>query len=284
MDSEKFAANIDRSIDSAVEWLNANFSAQFRFISDLVDIVVSTLQTALLFPPALVVIMAIAIVSFRISGWKTAIFSLLGLLFCYFMKLWEPTMETMALIIVGTFIALAVALPLGVLSARSKLLSKAIRPLMDFMQTMPAYVYLIPAAALLGIGKSTAILAMAIIALAPPLRLTNLGISQVPREYVELGRSFGTKRRQLLFKIQVPSALPTIMAGVNQSLMFALSMAVIAGIVGAGGLGVIVYKAIMLLEIGKAFDSGLAIVIMAIIMDRTIQDSVKLLHKGSLKK
>jgi glycine betaine/proline transport system permease protein len=200
------------------------------------------------------------------------------------MNLWHETMITTALVIVATAGGLLIAIPFGILAASNNVVNHITRPIMDFLQTMPPYVYLIPAIALLGFGGSSAISATAIMAIPPALRLTNLGIRQVPVERLEVGKAFGATSGQVLMKIQIPSALPTIMAGVNQSLMLALSMAVIAGIIGAGGLGKEVYAAIRFLEIGKAFDAGLAIVILAIILDRISQGAINLIKKGPREK
>jgi glycine betaine/proline transport system permease protein len=196
------------------------------------------------------------------------------------MGLWEDTIRTTALIVLATAIALAVAIPTGILAATSRIVDGVSRPLMDFIQTMPPYVYLIPAVAILGFDRAPAIVATVIVAIAPPLRLTNLGIREVPVERIELGRAVGATGSQILWKIKFPSALPMIMAGVNQSLMLGLGMVVIAGIIGAGGLGEVVYKAIRYLEVDKAVDAGLAIVILAINLDRISQGVVDLLKSG----
>lgn len=279
-----FAVAFDTAIEGFVDWLNATFSGLFEMIGNVMEVSLSGVEKILLYPPAFVVIAIVAIIAWRTGGRVTAIFTVFGLLFCYTANLWDQTMVTTALVIVATVGALLIAIPFGVLSARSEIVNHIIRPLMDFMQTMPAYVYLIPAIALLGFGGSPAVFATAIIAIPPPLRLTNLGIRQVPVEQVEAGKAFGATSGQILRKIQIPSALPTIMAGVNQCLMLSLSMAVIAGIIGGGGLGKGVYAAIRYLKMGKAFDAGLAIVILAIVLDRISQGGVELLRKGPRKR
>jgi len=283
MEETGFEAAFDKAIEGSVDWLNATFSGLFETISVIMEGALVGVEKILLYPPAFVVIAIVTAIAWRTAGRVMAIFTVLGLLFCYSTDLWQQTMVTMALVIVATVGALIIAIPFGVLSASSGIVNHITRPLMDFMQTMPPYVYLIPAIAILGFGGSPAVFATAIVAIPPPLRLTNLGIRQVPVEQVEAGKAFGATSRQILMKIQIPSALPTIMAGVNQCLMLALSMAVIAGIIGGGGLGKGVYAAIRYLKMGKAFDAGLGIVVLAIVLDRISQGAVELLRKGSQK-
>ncbi len=193
-------------------------------------------------------------------------------------------MLTTALVAVSTTVALLIAIPFGILSSMNKVVDKATRPIMDFMQTMPPWVYLIPAVILFSLGRSPAVIATAIFAIPPALRLTNLGIRQVPFEQVEAGKAFGASTIQILMKIQIPSALPTIMAGVNQCIMFALSMVVLAGLIGAGGLGSEVIRGLTRMMLGVGARSGLAIVILAIIFDRISQGAIVLFIKGPRKK
>ncbi|MCY4623648.1 MAG: ABC transporter permease subunit [Chloroflexi bacterium] len=180
-------------------------------------------------------------------------------------------METVALIIVAVILSIAIAIPIGILAARSNLVDGMIRPVLDLMQTMPAYVYLVPGIMLFGIGNVPAIFATVIYAVPPAIRLTNLGIRQVTPQVVEAAQSFGTTRRQLLLKVQLPMAIPTIMAGVNQTIMMALAMVVVASLVGAGGLGEDVLRALNRFKPGEALLGGLAIVALAIIVDRITQ-------------
>ena len=184
---------------------------------------------------------------------------------------WESAMETVALIIVAVVLSIAIAVPIGILAARSNLVDGTIRPVLDMMQTMPAYVYLVPGIMLFGIGNVPAIFATVIYAVPPAIRLTNLGIRQVTPQVVEAAQSFGTTRRQLLLKVQLPMAIPTIMAGVNQTIMMALAMVVVASLVGAGGLGEDVLRALNRFKPGEALLGGLAIVALAIIVDRITQ-------------
>jgi glycine betaine/proline transport system permease protein len=181
---------------------------------------------------------------------------------------WDQTMVTLALVFSATLISLFVGVPLGILCARSNRFSALLRPVLDFMQTMPAFVYLIPAAMLFGLGRVPGILATVVFAMPPVVRLTALGIRQVNPEQVEAGQAFGCTSLQLLWKVQLPIALPTLMAGVNQTIMMALSMVIIASMVGAGGLGNDVLSSIQRLDIGLGFESGLSVVLLAIILDR----------------
>jgi glycine betaine/proline transport system permease protein len=279
MERKTFDIILDKAIDNGVDWLNETFSTFFSVFNALMSGSVAAVENLLLWIPFYLIIALFGFLAWRSAGRSLAILTVIGLLFCYSMNLWKETMITMALV-VATLTALTFAIPFGIFAALNRTVNQITRPLMDFLQTMPPYVYLIPAIALLGFGRCPAVVATAIVALPPALRLTNLGIRQVPSEQLEVGRAFGASSGQILFKIQLPEALPTIMAGVNQSLMLALSMAVIAGIIGAGGLGKNVYAAIRYLQIDKAFDAGLAIVILAIILDRISQGAINIFRKG----
>ena len=186
-------------------------------------------------------------------------------------NLWEPAMVTIAIMIVSVSIAVVVGIPLGILGSRSNTVDTLMRPVLDAMQTMPSFVYLVPGIMLFGLGNVAAILATVLYALPPCIRLTNLGIREVDPEVVEAARSFGSTPIQLLVKVQMPMAIPTIMAGINQTVMMALAMATIAAMVGAGGLGIEVLRSMGQLEEGQAFIAGAGIVVMAIIIDRVTQ-------------
>jgi glycine betaine/proline transport system permease protein len=281
MDPTQFDLFLDGFIEGSVDWLNVRFSDFFHGLSAVIDGALAALEQILLYPPYYVAIVIAALVSWRAAGWRMGAFTALSLLLCQEMDLWEDTIKTLSLILLATFIAVAIAIPIGILAASSRIVDRITRPLMDFIQTMPPYVYLIPAVAILGFDRAPAVVATVIVAIAPALRLTNLAIRQVPVELIELGRSVGATSRQILWKIKLPSALPMIMAGVNQSLMLGLGMVVIAGIIGAGGLGEVVYRAIRYLEVDKAVDAGLAIVILAINLDRISQNAIKGMRSGS---
>ena len=199
------------------------------------------------------------------------------------MAQWENTMETLALVFVATVVALVIAIPLGVMAARWDRFSRVVRPVMDLMQTMPAFVWLVPMVTLFSIGVSAGLVATVIFALPPGVRLTELGIRQVDPEVVEAGHAFGATPRQVLRETQLPLALPTVMAGVNQVIMLALSMAVIAGLVGAPGLGSEVTSAISRLDIGLGFEAGLSVVILAIYLDRVTSGFGRARSRGSLR-
>jgi len=201
-------------------------------------------------------------------GWRFAFFTLLSMLLIYGTGFWDQMVITLGLTLSSTLISLLLGVPLGIWTAKSKYVEMAVRPVLDLMQTMPAFVYLIPAAMLFGLGRVPGILSTVIFAMPPAVRLTSLGIKHVNREIVEAGQAFGCTPWQLLYKVQFPNALPSIMTGVNQTIMMALSMVIIASMVGAGGLGNDVLASIQRLDIGLGFESGLSVVLLAIILDR----------------
>jgi glycine betaine/proline transport system permease protein len=226
------------------------------------------IEDGLLLLPHWAVAAAISALGVWRVGWKFGLFCAASFSIIIVTGFWPATMSTLALIMASTVIALLAGIPLGIWMARSDRVAAVVRPVLDFMQTMPAFVYLIPAAMLFGLGKVPGVLATVIFAMPPAVRLTNLGIRQVNREQVEAGIAFGCTPRQLLLKVQIPSAMPSIMAGVNQTIMMALSMVIIASMVGAGGLGNDVLASIQRLYIGLGFESGLSVVLLAIILDR----------------
>ncbi len=222
------------------------------------------------FAPA-VTILLLAIIAYLVVGGGVTVFSVVGFLLVLSMNLWIPMIETLALVLSATIFALLLGVPLGIIAARSEKADAAIRPVLDFMQTMPAFVYLIPAVIFFGLGKVPGAIATLIFAMPPAVRLTSLGIRQVPTEVVEAAQSFGATSKQLLLKAQLPIAMQTILAGVNQTIMLALSMVVIGGMIGAGGLGLIVLRGIDQLKLGLGFEGGIAVVILAIYLDRVTQ-------------
>jgi glycine betaine/proline transport system permease protein len=227
-----------------------------------------TTVDALLAVPSWLLIVVIAAFAYKVAGKKVAIGTMLGLFFLDNLHLWEPTIETLVLVLIATSVAVIVGIPLGILAAIYDGANRVIMPLLDLMQTMPAFVYLIPAIPFFGLGPVAAIFSTVIFAMPPAIRLTSLGIRQVPADLVEAADAYGCDRRQKLTKLQLPLALPTIMAGINQTIMLALSMVVIASMIGAGGLGGEVWKAIQRLQPGKGFEAGIGIVILAMILDR----------------
>jgi glycine betaine/proline transport system permease protein len=212
-----------------------------------------------------------ALIAWRAAGARVALFAVLGLGLLWNLDLWYPTMQTLTLVTIATLIAVTIGMPLGILAALSRNAYRAIFPVLDFMQTMPAFVYLIPAIPFFGLGPVSALFSTVIFAMPPAIRLTTLGIRQVPADLVEAADAFGSTRTQKLLKVQLPLAVPTIMAGINQTIMLALSMVVIAAMIGAEGLGGQVWTAIQRNEAGMGFQAGLAVVILAMILDRITQ-------------
>ena len=275
-------------IESGIDKLEENFSGLWGAIDDVITWTVDGMNDILLSIPFYVIIVAVALSAyyanagrkaFKIEGLKKGggmvIFVIFGLLMIYAMGYWEESIQTTTLVIVATLIALLFSIPLGILAARSKTADVIIRPILDFMQTMPAFVYLIPAIFFFSVGNTPGVVATVIFSLPPAVRLTSLGIRNVPEDVIEAGRAFGATERQILFKIQLPLAKPTILAGINQVILLALSMVVIASMVGAKGLGSIVYQGIQQNDVAKGFESGLGIVILAIILDRVTQAIAK---------
>lgn len=258
-------------IETFVDYLLDNFYPVFDAFSDAIFVVVDGLRAGLLAVPPVIIIAVIAVIAWRAAGLGVGIFAALGLLLAENMGLWRPTMETFGIVVTAELIVILIGFPLGIIAARYDAVDRVVRPVLDFMQTMPAFVYLIPAVMFFGLGMVPGVMATVIFALPPLIRLTNLGIRQVPHELVEAAESFGSSSGQMLWKVQLPVAMPTVMAGLNQSIMLALSMVVIGAMIGAGGLGSEVLRGIQRLQIGVGFESGLAVVILAIILDRITQ-------------
>jgi len=255
-------------ISAAVDYLVSEFDTVFDGFSAFVFFLVNNLKDGMLFMHPLILIAIIAFLTWRMTGWQISLFAVIGLLITENIGLWEPFVETLALVLTAEILVMVVGLPLGIYAARSDRFNAIIRPVLDFMQTMPAFVYLIPAVMFFGLGLVPGVVATFVFALPPLIRLTNLGIRQVPKELIEAADAFGATAMQKLLKVQIPVAKPTIMAGVNQSIMLGLSMVVIAAMIGAGGLGTNVLRGIQRLQVGEGFEAGLVVVILAIILDR----------------
>jgi len=258
--------------DKFIEWLTEVGEPVFDGISAAISAVVESLEAILLFPPAIVLCVLFAALAYWLSGKGVAAFTLVGLLLVDNLGFWDFTMETLSLVLTAVFIALLLGVPLGILSAKSDKTWTVVRPILDFMQTLPAFVYLIPAVYFFNLGAVPGVVATLIFSLPPCVRMTNLGIRQVPSDIREAAISFGSNPKQLLFKAELPVALPTMMAGVNQTIMLALSMVVIAGMIGAGGLGNQVLKGISQMNMALGFEAGISIVILAIFLDRVTQE------------
>lgn len=267
-----FELPIASSVETFVYFLLDNFQPFFDRLSDGIEWLVGQLAFALGYLPPWLLVLALALLAWRLAGWGVALFAVLGLLVVENLGLWGPTVDSTALVLAAEVIVLLVGLPLGILAAKSDRVDRVLRPVLDFMQTMPAFVYLIPAVMLFGLGLVPGVMATVIFALPPLVRLTNLGIRQVPIDLVEAGEAFGSSSMQLLFKVQLPVARSTIMAGLNQSIMLALSMVVISAMIGAGGLGSEVLRGVQRLDVGRGFAAGLGVVVLAIIIDRITQN------------
>jgi glycine betaine/proline transport system permease protein len=255
-------------VDRGVKYVIDNDGGTLERLGSGIGTLTEALELGLQAVPMPVITALLVALGFWRIGWKFALFCLAC---CYVIDatgFWPQTMVTLALIIAATVISLVLGLPLGIWAARSDRVAAVVRPTLDFMQTMPAFVYLIPAAMLFGLGRVPGVLSTVIFAMPPVVRLTSLGIRQVNKEQVEAGITFGCTQTQVLFKVQIPGAMPSIMAGINQTIMMALSMVIIASMVGAGGLGNDVLASIQRLDIGLGFESGLAVVLLAIMLDR----------------
>jgi len=272
---------VGRTIEGFFEWLTTNMDGFFDAVSDVGEAVVEGLIGVLQAPDPLLLAAIFALLGLLVRGWKFAVVALFGLLLIDSMGQWSAAMETLALVVVATAVAVAIGVPLGILAARSRRASTAFKPILDLMQTMPAFVWLVPVVTLFSIGVVPGVVATIIFALPPGVRLTELGIRTVDAETVEAANAFGATPRQTLLGVQLPLALPTIMAGINQVIMLALSMAVIAGLVGAEGLGGAVTEAIATLNLALGFDAGLSVVILAIYLDR-VTASIGQTQSGSL--
>jgi glycine betaine/proline transport system permease protein len=256
------------------EWLFAQ-RPLFKKLSAPIDSVLNSLDSILNFIPFPIIILIFIYLAFKTNGFKFAIFTLLSLIFIDLIDLWAESMTTLAMIFTAVFFCMIIGIPLGILASRSNTFEIILRPILDIMQTIPSFVYLIPVVMLFGVGLTPGVVATIIFALPPIIRLTNLGIRQVGKGFKEAGSSLGLTKILILFKIEIPLSLKTIMAGVNQTLMLALSMVVIAALIGAGGLGLTVYIALGRLDVGSAVIGGTGIVLLAIILDRITQKIIR---------
>lgn len=254
-----------------VNYMQVHFDIFFIIVSAIISFVTDNLITFFNWLPAPLVFLGLAILALWRVGWQFTLFVLISLYVVLGMDLWPATMDTLGLVLAATIATLGVGLPLGVLMAKSDAVQAVIRPVLDFMQTLPAFVYLIPAVIFFGTGRVPGVIATVIFSMPPAVRLMNIGIRYVPTENIEAGKAFGCNGAQLLLRVELPLALPSIMAGINQTIMLALSMVVIASMIGAGGLGDPVLAGIQQLRLGLGFQGGLGVVILAIILDRLTQ-------------
>ena len=264
------------------EWIEGNIKEWlfeqrplFKKISAPIDTVLNSLDSLFNFVPFPIILLIFVIFAYRTNGIKFAIFSFVSLVFIDLVDLWSESMTTLAMIFTAVLFCMLIGIPLGIIASRSNTFEIILRPILDIMQTIPSFGYLIPVVMLFGVGLTPGVVATIIFALPPIIRLTNLGIRQVGKGFKEAGSSLGLTKFLILIKIEIPLSLKTIMAGVNQTLMLALSMVVIAALIGAGGLGLTVYIALGRLDVGSAVIGGTGIVILAIILDRITQKIIK---------
>lgn len=259
-------------INVLVDWITITFANLFILLTNSIEGLLDAIVVILSVGSPIVLIIVLALLVAYTSGWKLGLFSVVSLLLIDNLGYWESSIQTLSIVLVSGLLTILVGIPVGIWCAQQKTVNRIVTPILDFMQTMPAFVYLIPSILFFGIGVVPGIIASFIFAIAPTIRMTNLGIDEVPKDLIEAADAFGSGKSQKLFKIQLPLAMPTIMAGVNQSIMLALSMVVTASLVGAPGLGADVYRAVSQIDVGRGFEAGLSIVFIAIILDRISQN------------
>ncbi|MGG6310674.1 ABC transporter permease [Paenibacillus macerans] len=267
-------------IESLVDGMETYLGGFFDGLSTFIETVVDFFAGLFLLPHPLLFIAIIGILAYLIGKWQLTLFTVIGFLLIDNLGFWEETMNTLGLVITSGLISILLGIPIGIWSAYSKLTHRIVSPLLDFMQTMPAFVYLLPAVTFFSLGVVPGVIASVIFAIPPTIRLTYLGIKQVSGELTEAANAFGSTSWQKLFKVELPLAMPTLMAGVNQTIMLSLSMVVIASMIGAQGIGATVYRAVTQLKIGAGFEAGLAVVVLAIVLDRFTQNLFKSKQRG----
>ena len=270
---DRYTLPIGDWVEDFVEWANVNLDWLWDAISWPIDVVLDTSERFLQWLPWYVVVLAFGLIGWRRRDWKSGVAFMVMLVFMGFLAedIWRFAMTTLAMIVTAVFICALIGIPLGVWAARSDRVESIIRPILDALQTIHPFIFLVPTVFFFGIGKVPGTIATVLFALAPIVRLTNLGIRQVPKEVVEAGIAFGATKRQMLFEIQLPLARPAIMAGLNQTLMLSLSMVVIVALIAGGGLGQQILNGVQRLDIPVATNSGLGVLILAIILDRLSQ-------------
>lgn len=251
-----------------LSYLNRNFHELFVALAGFFDTLISAIVQLLFLASAPVVIGVLSTLIMLLAGWRVGLLSLLGLGGCVLIGMWEPAVQTIALIVVAVSFSLTIGIIAGVLISRSELLKSASRPVLDVMQTMPPWVYLVPAVVLFGLGSVPALLATIIFGIPPMIRLTILAMNEIPANRIELGQAIGATPREIFWKVELPSALPTLVIGINQCVLLSLAMVVLAGLVGAGGLGAEVTRGLTRMEFGLGVRASLAIVILALVLDR----------------
>lgn len=270
-------------VDAFVAWLTVAWAALFTFITNVIDGLLDIIADVLSVGPPIVLILILTLLVTYTSRWPLGVFTLVSLLLIDNLGYWDSSLQTLAIVLLSGLLTIIIGIPIGIWCAQRKTVQNIVTPILDFMQTMPAFVYLIPSILFFGIGVVPGIIASFIFAIAPTIRMTNLGIQKVPKDLIEAADAFGSTPSQKLFKVQLPLATPTIMAGVNQSIMLALSMVVTASLVGAPGLGADVYRAVSQIDVGQGFEAGLSIVIIAIILDRITQNLRNPAYRNTIK-
>jgi glycine betaine/proline transport system permease protein len=250
-----------------IDWLNINLHPLFAAISNVIEAILGRVEAILLALPFYGLIVIVAGLAFAFVGRRAALLVIGTLGFCFLSGLWEHSMKTIALVSVAVTVSVLIAFPLGILASRVKGFEIAIRPVLDIMQTVPPWVYLIPAVMLFSLGRVPAIMATIVYGVPPMLRITTLAFNQVPKDLLELGQAIGASPRSILFKIEIPAAMPTLLVGLNQCILLSLAMVVLAGLVGAGGLGGEVTRGLTRMEMGLGLRAGLAIVAVALLLD-----------------
>lgn len=271
-------------VDVLVKWVTVVFAGFFTFLTTVIETLLDFIVDVLSVGPPIVLIIFLTLLVAYTSRWPLGIFTLVSLLLIDNLGLWDSSIQTIAIVLLSGLLTIIIGIPVGIWCAQRKTVHRIVTPILDFMQTMPAFVYLIPSILFFGIGVVPGIIASFIFAIAPTIRMTNLGIKEVPKDLIEAADAFGSSNAQKLFKVQLPIAVPTIMAGVNQSVMLALSMVVTASLVGAPGLGADVYRAVSQIDVGKGFEAGLSIVFIAVILDRISQNLRKPAYENVIKK
>ncbi len=266
-------------VEQIIDWITYQGADVFDAFAYVLEMIILKLSEIILWFPPISLILALTLYLLIKKRIGLAVFSCLALALILNLGYWQETVETLVLVMFSTCVCILIGIPVGIAAAHRPWLYTVLRPLLDLMQTIPTFVYLIPTLTLFGLGVVPGLISTVIFAIAAPIRLTYLGISEVPKDLIEAGKSFGCSHRQLLFKIELPSAMPSIMAGVTQCIMLSLSMVVIAALVGADGLGKPVVQALNTVDVAKGFEAGLAIVLLAIMMDRVLKSSQ--LQKGA---
>ncbi|MDL2406586.1 ABC transporter permease subunit [Rhizobium calliandrae] len=273
MDISAITDSFDARVDDALGWISDNGEGFFDLIRSILEGTYDVILWLLQLPPFYVIAIVAALLGWRLINMWAGLLTGVAVVFCAAMGLWAETMSTLALVATSTILALVVGIPVGILAGFATTFDKLLEPLLDLIQTLPPYIYLLPAIALLGYGPATAMVATVIVAMPPAIRLTALGIRMTPHNFVELGQASGLTPWQMFTKIRLPFAMPSVMAGINQSLMMAFGMVVIAGIVGSAGLGETIYGAVRTLDISTSINAAIAIVILTMVLDRLTQSA-----------